>query len=203
MKVIGLTGSIAMGKSTTARMFADHGVAVFDSDAAVHDIYARGGGEGAAAIGSICPAAVIDGAVNRERLGRAVARDPSLFERIEAVVHPLVRNAQERFLAAERATGRRLALVDIPLLFETGREKEFDVIVVASAPARVQRLRALARPGLTADRLDLLLARQLPDREKRKRADFVVDTGKGLEYARRQVDGIVDKLLVPPAGRGS
>jgi dephospho-CoA kinase len=118
-----------------------------------------------------------------------------LLERIEAVIHPLVREAQETFLAAERARGTKLALLDIPLLFETGREKDFSAVVVVSAPAAVQRARALARPGMTANRLDVMLSRQLPDLEKKKRADFVVDTGKGLEHARRQVSGIVDKLL--------
>lgn len=194
MKVIGLTGSMAMGKTATAGMFADKGVAIFDSDGAVHELYAMGG-KGVAAISRICPDAVVRDTVDRARLRQAVTRDASLLERIEAVIHPLVREAQETFLAAERARGTKLALLDIPLLFETGREKDFSAVVVVSAPAAVQRARALARPGMTANRLDLMLSRQLPDLEKKKRADFVVDTGKGLEHARRQVSGIVDKLL--------
>jgi dephospho-CoA kinase len=194
MKVIGLTGSIAMGKTVTGDLFAGRGVAVFSSDAAVHRLYARGG-EGVAAIGKICPQAIIDGAVDRGHLQDAIARDDSLLGRMEAAIHPLVRQAEAAFLAAERAKGTRLALVDIPLLFETGRQTDFDAVVVATAPASVQRARALARPGMTAERLEPILSRQLPDTEKRKRADFIVDTGEGLENARRQVDAIVDKLL--------
>lgn len=194
MKVIGLTGSIAMGKTATARMFADKGVAVFDSDGAVHELYARGG-QGVAGVRRIYPGAVIGEAVDRERLSQAVARDPSLLAQIEAAVHPLVRQAQEAFLAAERVKGTKLALIDIPLLFETGREKEFNAIVVVGAPSSVQRSRALARPGMTADKLDLILSRQLPDAEKRKRADFIIDTGEGIDSACRQVEAIVDKLL--------
>jgi dephospho-CoA kinase len=194
MKVIGLTGSIAMGKTVTSELFAGRGVAVFSSDAAVHRLYATGG-EGVAAIGKICPQAIIDGAVHRGHLQDAIARDDSLLERVEAAIHPLVRQAEATFLAAERAKGTRLALVDIPLLFETGRQTDFDAIVVATASCSVQRARALARPGMTAERLEHILSRQLPDTEKRKRADFIVDTGEGLENARHQVDAIVDKLL--------
>jgi dephospho-CoA kinase len=183
-----------MGKSAAAGMFADRGAAIFDSDRAVHELYAKGG-KGVAAIGRICPDAVVRGSVDREHLGQAIVRDASLLERIEAVIHPLVRDAQETFLVAERARGTKLALIDIPLLFETGRENEFSAIVVVSAPASVQRARALARPGMTANRLDLMLSRQLSDAEKKNRADFVVDTGRGLEDTRRQVNGIVDKLL--------
>ena len=194
MKVIGLTGSIAMGKTATAGMFAERGVAIFDSDAAVHALYARGG-KGVAAVRRICPDAVLDDAVDRKRLGQAIANDAAVLERIEAVIHPLVRQAQEAFLAAARARGAKLALIDIPLLFETGRSGDFSAVVVVSAPASVQRARALARPGMTEEGLDLMLSRQLPDEEKKKRADFVVDTGKGFDHARRQVNAIVDKLL--------
>ncbi len=193
MKLIGLTGSIAMGKTTTARMFAERGVAVFDADAAVHRLYAKNG-QGVVAVAQIVPGAVIDGAVDRRHLAQAVGRDHSLLTRIESAIHPLVREAEEVFISAKRSEGAKLALIDVPLLFETGRQDDFDAIVVVSAPGPVQRARALARPGMTDDALDFILARQLPDAEKRRRADFVIETGGGLEQARRQVDRIVDKL---------
>ncbi len=193
MKLIGLTGSIAMGKSTTARMFGERGVAVFDADAVVHQLYAKNG-RGVAAVGRIVPGAVIDGTIDRRHLAEAIGRDHSLLNGIEAAIHPLVREAEEVFVSAERSRGSKLALVDVPLLFETGRQNDFDAIVVVSAPGLEQRARALARPGMTRDALDLILSRQMPDAEKRQRADYVIDTGRGLEHARRQVDQIVDKL---------
>jgi dephospho-CoA kinase len=206
MKVIGLTGSIAMGKTVTAAMFADAGVSVFNSDAAVHALYSEGGA-GVAVLRRLCPGVIVDGAVDRTRLREAVVRDPALLERIEREIHPLVREAEQAFLEAERARGARLALIDIPLLYETGRESDFDAVVVVSAPADVQRARALARPGMTSERLDLIMERQLPDSEKRKRAHFVVDTGQGLDHARRQVEAIVARLRSgnspPPCGEGN
>jgi dephospho-CoA kinase len=193
MKVIGLTGSIAMGKSVTAGMFAKAGVAVFNSDAAVHALYSIGG-QGVEVLRRLCPSVVVRDTVDRTRLREAIVRDAVLLERIENEIHPLVRKAEDAFLAAERLRGTKLALIDIPLLFETGRASDFDAVVVVSAPAEVQRARALARPGMTAERLELMLARQLPDSEKRKRADFVIDTGRGLDHARSQVETIVARL---------
>ena len=191
MKTIGLTGSLAMGKTATARMFAEANVPVFDADAAVHDLY-RPGGDGTDAVRALLPEAVTEAGVDRGRLSKAVKDDPALLERLEAAIHPLVHAAEERFRADRRAAGDGLVVFDIPLLFETGREGEFDAVVVASAPAEVQMARLMARPGMTAEWAQLLLARQLPDAEKRRRADFVVDTGKGFDFARDQVRAIVN-----------
>jgi dephospho-CoA kinase len=190
MIVIGLTGSIAMGKSETARLFAQFGLPVFDSDSAVHQLYARDGAA-VAPIGDLVPDAIRDGAVDRERLSAALAADAALLRRIEAVVHPLVRQRQQAFLAEARAAGAGVAVLDIPLLFETGREGDVDRIVVVSAPAELQRQRALARPGMTPEKLDFVLSRQMPDAEKRRRAHYVVDSSAGLEVARRQVAAIL------------
>ncbi|MFO0994319.1 MAG: dephospho-CoA kinase [Hyphomicrobiales bacterium] len=193
MKVIGLTGSIAMGKSETARLFAELGVPVFDSDAAVHVLYAKDG-DAVAPLRKAFPQAVIDGAVDRKRLSEILTREPQRLGELEAVVHPLVRRAQEQFLAEHRAKGTAFVLLDIPLLFETQREKDVDIIVVVSAPADVQRERALARPGMTVEKLETILARQMPDAEKRRRADFIVDGARGLDHARAQVRHILDTL---------
>lgn len=193
MKVIGLTGSIAMGKSETARMFAELGVPVFDSDAAVHVLYARGG-DAVAPLRKAFPQAVIDDAVDRKRLSEILTREPQRLGELEAIVHPLVRRAQEQFLAEHRAKGTAFVLLDIPLLFETQRQQEVDVSVVVSAPADVQRERALARPGMTVEKLETILARQMPDAEKRRRADFIVDSTKGLDHARAQVRHILATL---------
>ncbi|HKQ95958.1 MAG TPA: dephospho-CoA kinase [Aestuariivirgaceae bacterium] len=193
MKTIGLTGSLAMGKSTTARMFADEEVPVFDADAAVHELYGPGA-RGTDAVRAILPGAVTASGVDRRRLSQAVKGDLALLDRLEAAIHPLVREAESRFRDDMRAAGVDLVLFDIPLLFETGREGEFDCIVVASAPADVQMARLMARPGMTDEWARLLLARQLPDAEKRRRADFVVDTAKGFDFARDQVRAIVNHL---------
>ena len=193
MKTIGLTGSLAMGKSTTAKMFADENVPVFDADAAVHELYERGG-RGADAVRAVLPDAVTASGVDRGRLSQAVKSDPALLDKLEAAIHPLVREMENRFRDAMRAAAVELVAFDIPLLFETGREGEFDCIVVASAPADVQMARLMARPGMTGEWARLLLARQLPDVEKRRRADFVVDTGKGFDFARDQVRMIVNHL---------
>ncbi len=190
MIVIGLTGSIAMGKSETARLFAQFGLPVFDSDSAVHQLYARDGAA-VAPIGDLVPDAIRDGAVDRQRLSAALAADAALLRRIEAVVHPLVRQRQQAFLAEARAAGAGVAVLDIPLLFETGREGDVDRIVVVAAPAELQRQRALARPGMTPEKLDFVLSRQMPDAEKRRRAHYVVDSSAGLEVARRQVAAIL------------
>jgi len=193
MKVIGLTGSIAMGKTETARMFAEFGVPVFDSDAAVHALYARNGAA-VAPLRKAFPQAVIDDAVDRKALSEILTREPERLAALEAIVHPLVRRAQEQFLAEHRAKATPFVLLDIPLLFETRREREVDVIVVVSAPADIQRARAMARPGMTLEKLETILARQMPDAEKRKRADFIVDSSQGLGHARNEVRHILDSL---------
>ncbi len=184
MIVAGLTGSIAMGKSTAARMFAELGAPVFDADAAVRAYYA---GEGAARIEAAFPGVVVDGVVDRERLSRVVLNDSAALARLEALVHPAVAAMRLDFLERARAEGRRIVVVDVPLLFETGAEATVDCVVVVSAPAAAQRARALARPGMTAEKLDAILARQTPDADKRRRAHFVVDTGGSLESTRAQI----------------
>lgn len=191
MIVLGLTGSIGMGKSTTADMFRDLGVPVHDSDEAVHDLYA---GEAAPLIEARFPGTVVDGVVDRQRLGAAVIDRPDAMRDLEAIVHPLVRAQTEAFLQRHREAGVPLVVLDIPLLFETGGETRVDRIAVVSAPADIQRERVLARPGMTAHKFEAILARQVPDAEKRERADFVIGTGKGLETARQAVGDIVRAL---------
>lgn len=196
---VGLTGSIAMGKSETARIFRRLGVPVFDADEAVHALYAR---DGAAVepIRKAFPDAVVDGAVDREALSKAILGNPAAIERLEAIVHPLVSQMQQDFLAAAEGDGEPMVVLDIPLLFETGGESRVDRIVVVSAPAEIQRARALARPGMTDEKLELILSRQLPDAQKRRRADFVVDTSRSLEDAFEQVARIVDHLRAEAPG---
>ena len=196
MIVLGLTGSIGMGKSTTGRMFADEGALLWDADAAVHRLYARGGAA-VEPLSEAFPGVVVDGAVDRARLAEALGRDETAFKRLEAIVHPLVAQDRAGDLAAARAEGVRLAVLDIPLLFETGGDQVVDAVVVATADPEVQATRVLARPGMTRDRFEAILARQTPDAEKRRRADFVVDTGRGLDAAREQVAQIVGTVLDP------
>ncbi|MBA4803624.1 MAG: dephospho-CoA kinase [Brevundimonas sp.] len=196
MIVLGLTGSIGMGKSTTTAMFADEGALVWNADAAVHRLYARGGAA-VGPVGEAFPGVVVDGAVDRTRLAAALGGDDAAFRRLEAIVHPLVARGRVEDLAAAEARGVRLAVLDIPLLFETGGDAAVDAVVVVTAPPEVQAARVLARPGMTRERLDAILARQLPDAEKRRRADFVVDTSQGLEAARAQVREIVGTVLSP------
>lgn len=192
MIVAGLTGSIAMGKSETAKMFAARGIPVFDSDAVVHQLYARGG-RAVEPVRALAPGAVDENGVDRRRLAELMQQDPDLLKRIESVVHPLVRSAQADFLAAaEHQTD--LALLDIPLLFETRREKEVDVVIVVSAKPELQRARALARPGMTAEKLDFILSRQVPDADKRARADYVIDTSVSLEETSREVDRVIASI---------
>jgi len=188
MIVLALTGSIGMGKSTTATMFRDAGVPVYDADAAVHALYK---GEAALIIGAQFPGTVTDGKVDRAKLGAIVLADPDALKRLEALVHPLVRAAEQRFLVAARTEGEELVILDIPLLFETGGESRVDGVVVVTCDAAEQRRRVLARPGMTEAKFDAILARQTPDAEKRARADFVIDTGLGMESARAAVSGIV------------
>ena len=196
MKVVGLTGSIGMGKSTTAELFADEGAPVWSADDAVHRLYARGGAA-VAPMRVAFPAAVKDDAVDREALSALLQQDPSAFVRLEAIVHPLVAHDRTLFLARAADEGQAVAVVDVPLLFETGGDALVDAVVVASAPAEVQRERVLTRPGMTAEKLGAILARQLPDMEKRARADFVVDTSRGIEPARAQVRAILAMLASP------
>jgi dephospho-CoA kinase len=193
MIVIGLTGSIGMGKTATARMFAEEGVPVSDSDAVVHQLYEKGGAA-VAPIAEAFPDVVTDGEIDRQKLARHLAGHPDDFKKIEAIVHPLVRAEQENFLSQARRRKAPLAVLDIPLLFETGRYREVDKIVVVSAPQSVQRERVLARPGMTEEKFASILARQLPDAEKRARADFIVDSHRGFDHARAQVRRIIAEL---------
>jgi len=193
--LLGLTGSIGMGKSTTTAMFAEHGAMVWNADDAVHALYAPGGAA-VGPVGEAFPGVVIDGAVDRARLAEALGRDETAFRRLETIVHPLVAAGRVAELEAARAAGVKLAVLDIPLLFETGGDRAVDAVVVVTADAETQRQRVLARPGMTVERFEAILARQIPDAEKRRRADFIVDTS-GLESARAQVTNIVDAVLSP------
>lgn len=193
---LGLTGSIGMGKSTTARMFADLGAVVWNADAAVHALYGPGGAA-VAPIEAAFPGVVVDGAVDRVRLAEALGRDADAFRRLEAIVHPLVALSRKDELEAAEQRGVRLAVLDIPLLFETGGDAAMDAVVVVTADPEVQAERVLARPGMTRERLDAILERQTPDAEKRRRADFIIDTGQGLDAARARVVEIVGTVLDP------
>ncbi|SHJ04049.1 dephospho-CoA kinase [Wenxinia saemankumensis] len=188
-RILGLTGSIGMGKSTAATMFRDLGVPVWDADAAVHRLYAAGGA-GTGPVGAAFPGAIKDGAVSRPRLKAILAADPSALTRLEAIVHPLVAADRAAFLAGTEAP---LVLLDIPLLYETGLEGLCDAVAVVSTDAVTQAARVLARPGMTRDQLDALLARQMPDAEKRARADYLIDSGS-LESARADVLHIVEDM---------
>ncbi|MBP2229821.1 dephospho-CoA kinase [Azospirillum agricola] len=193
MIVLGLTGSIGMGKSTAARILAAMGAPVCDSDAVVHGLLARGG-RAVPAIDAAFPGAVIDGAVDRRALGTAVFGNPAALSRLEAILHPMVQAAQRDFLARAARRGARVAVLDIPLLFETGGENRVDVTVVVSAPFVVQKARVLARPGMTVEKFAGILARQTPDGEKRRRADYVVPTGAGRLVTRQALRCIVRDL---------
>ena len=188
---IGLTGSIGMGKSTTAKMFATEGVPVHDADATVHALYS---GRAAPLIEAAFPGTVSDGKVDRTLLSPHVLGKPEAMKKLEAIVHPLVREEEQLFLQRARANHRRIVMLDIPLLFETGGEARVDVVVVVTADAEVQRDRVLARPGMSEDRFQAILAKQMPDAEKRRRAHFLVDTGRGMEAAKRQVRAILKAL---------
>ena len=190
---VGLTGSIGMGKSETAKLFARLGLPVFDADATVHALYGPDGA-GTAAIAKRFPDAVTAEGVDRARLATIVAADASALRELEALVHPLVREAEDRFLAAARARNENLVILDIPLLFETGRDKTMDALVVVSAPEAVQRERVLKRAGMTPAKLEAILARQVPDAKKRAQADFIIETDKGLDHALAQVKRVAAEL---------
>jgi dephospho-CoA kinase len=196
MIIVGLTGSIGMGKSTTSAMFEAEGVPVYDSDGAVHALYAVGGAA-VAPVEAAFPGVVVDGAIDRTRLSAVVMGDPEALKRLEAIVHPLVGADRIGFFEKAAADGKDIVVLDVPLLYETGGDKRVHKVVVVSAPADVQRQRVLARPGMDAAKLDAILARQLPDAEKRARADFVIDTGQGLEHAHQQVRQILATLRQP------
>lgn len=193
MKTIGLTGSIGMGKSTTAAMFAEAGVPVYDADAEVHRIYARGGAA-VAPLEAAFPGVVKDGAVDRAALGARVLGDNDAMDRLNRIVHPLLGASRADFFRKAEESGADMVVLDIPLLFETGGERNVDAVVVVSAPAHIQRARVLEREGMSEARLDGILARQMADAEKRARAHYVVDTGQGLESARAQVAEILKAL---------
>jgi dephospho-CoA kinase len=197
MFIIGLTGSIAMGKTTTARLFAEEGVPVHDADAAVHKLYE---GEGVELIEAAFPGSTKDGKVDRMALSHQVVGNPSALQRLEAIVHPLVRESETKFLHEAERQGAGIVVLDIPLLFETGGEGRADATVVVSAPAEMQRARVLER-GVSLERLEALLKRQMPDAKKRRRADFVVDSSQGVEYARDQVRQILAAVAKMPTRR--
>jgi dephospho-CoA kinase len=198
MFILGLTGSLGMGKSTTARFFAEAGVPVHDADAEVHRLY-----EGAAvpAIEAAFPGTTGGGKVDRNKLAARALGDEAALKRLEAIVHPLVQEAERRLLAQAEAGGEKVAVLDIPLLFETGGDRRVDAVVVVSAPPEVQHARVLERPGMTMQKLEALLAKQMPDAEKRRRADFVVDTSRGFEAARAEVRAILDAVATMPKRR--
>lgn len=196
MITVGLTGSIGMGKSTTAAMFAASGVPVYDADAEVHALYAKGGAA-VEPLDAAFPGVVVDGAVDRALLSQRVMGKPDELKRLEAVVHPLVGLSRVGFFEKAVAASADIVILDIPLLFETGGERRMDAVVVVSAPADVQRMRVLARPGMDEAKLDAILARQMADVEKRARAHFVIDTGAGLDSAREQVKAVLTKLRDP------
>jgi dephospho-CoA kinase len=188
MIILGLTGSIGMGKSTTAKLFAEAGVPVYDADAAVHRLYE---GEAVPAIEAAFPGTTANGKVDRNRLSAQVVHDSAAIKRLEQIVHPMLGASRQKFLDDAEQSGAPVAVVDVPLLFETGGEKRVDAVVVVTTTPEIQRQRILARDGMTPEKLDAILARQLPDAEKRKRADFVVDTSHGLDPVRVRIRDIL------------
>jgi dephospho-CoA kinase len=198
MFVLGLTGSLAMGKSATATMFAEEGVPVHDADGVVHRLYE---GEVVPLIEAAFPGITARGKIDRDKLARRVLGDSVAIEKLEKIVHPLVRRAEKLFLEEAARKGARVAVLDIPLLFETGSERRCDAVVVVSAPPEVQRARAFERPGMTEEKFGAILAKQMPDAEKRARADFVVDTSKGFGAARDQVRDILLRVARMPKRR--
>ncbi|MGJ5178005.1 dephospho-CoA kinase [Bradyrhizobium oligotrophicum] len=199
MRVLGLTGSMGMGKSTTAKLFAEAGVPVYDADATVHQVYAS---EAAPAVEAAFPGTTVDGKVDRAKLSAKVVGDPEAIRRLEAIVHPMLRSYHQAFLDTAERSGAPVAVVDVPLLFETGGDKRVDAVVVVSTSPEIQRQRILARGTMTEEALDALLARQMPDAEKRRRADFVVDTSDGLDPVRARIRDILAEVVRMPQRRG-
>jgi dephospho-CoA kinase len=198
MKILGLTGSIGMGKSTTAKLFAEAGVPVYDADATVHRIYQ---GEAAPAIEAAFPGTTADGKVDRARLSAKVVHDPAAMQRLEQIVHPMLRSYHQKFLDDAEQAGAPVVVMDVPLLFETGGEKRVDAVMVVTTAPELQRQRILARGTMTAETLDAILARQTPDAEKRRRADFVVDTSHGLDPVRARIRDILAEVVKMPQRR--
>jgi dephospho-CoA kinase len=198
MIILGLTGSIGMGKSATAKLFAEAGVPVYDADATVHMLYE---GEAVPAIEAAFPGTTADGKVDRARLSARVVHDPAAIKQLEQIVHPMLGASRQKFLHEAEQSGAPVAVVDVPLLFETGGEKRVDAVVVVTTTPEIQRQRILARDNMTGEKLDAILARQLPDAEKRKRADFVVDTSHGLDPVRARIRDILDQAVKMPQRR--
>jgi dephospho-CoA kinase len=198
MLILGLTGSIGMGKSTTAKLFAEAGVPVYDADAAVHQIYE---GEAAPAIEAAFPGSTVEGKVDRARLSAKVVHDPAAMKQLEQIVHPMLGASRQKFFQDAEAAGAPVVVVDVPLLFETGGEKRVDAVVVVTTTPEIQRERVLARGTMDDAKLDAILARQLPDAEKRKRADFVVDTSHGLDPVRERIRDILAEVVKMPRRR--
>ena len=197
MKIIGLTGSIGMGKSTTAAMFREAGIPVYDADAEVHKAYDVGGAA-VEPVGAAFPGVVREGRIDREELRKRVLGNPEALKVLNGIVHPIVGRARAAVFEAAQAQGADMVILDVPLIFETGGEKNMHKVIVVSAPPEMQRARVLAREGMTPERLDAILAQQVPDAEKRAHADYVVDTGQGLEHAREQVAAIIADLRKQP-----
>jgi dephospho-CoA kinase len=198
MFILGLTGSLGMGKSATAKLFAEAGVPVYDADAAVHRLYE---GEATPLIEAAFPGTTTGGKVDRDKLAQRVLGDSAAIKKLESIVHPLVAAAREKFLNEAERKGAKIAVLDIPLLFETGGEKRCDAVVVVSAPAAVQHARVLERAGMTEQKFAAILDKQMPDADKRARADFVVDTSQGFDAARAQVSDILDRIDTMPKRR--
>ena len=198
MLILGLTGSIGMGKSTTAKLFAEAGVPVYDADAAVHQLYE---GEAAPAIEAAFPGTVADGKVDRAKLSARVVHDPAAMRQLEQIVHPMLGASRQKFFDDAEAAGAPVAVVDVPLLFETGGEKRVDAVVVVTTSPELQRERVLARGTMDEEKLNSILARQMPDAEKRKRADFVVDTSHGLDPVRASIRDILAEAVKMPRRR--
>jgi dephospho-CoA kinase len=198
MIILGLTGSIGMGKSTTAKLFAEAGVPVYDADATVHMVYA---GEAAPAIEAAFPGTTVDGKVDRTRLSARVVHDAAAMKQLEQIVHPMLRAYHQKFLDDAERSGAPVAVVDVPLLYETGGEKRVDAVVVVTTSPEIQRKRILERDNMTGEKLDAILALQLPDAEKRKRADFVVDTSEGLDPVRARIRDILQEAAKMPRRR--
>ncbi len=198
MLILGLTGSIGMGKSTTAKLFAEAGVPVYDADATVHSLYE---GEAAPAIEAAFPGTTTDGKVDRNKLSARVVHDPAAMKQLEQIVHPMLGASRQKFMDDAERSGAPIVVVDVPLLFETGGEKRVDAVVVVTTTAEAQRQRILARDNMTGEKLDAILARQLPDAEKRKRADFVVDTSHGLDPVRARIRDILAEAVKMPRRR--